>query len=96
MKTSLMAMMFAVFVLTGCMVQNRRGGGVEVVPILPIMVDLGDADYYAYNGYHYYYTNDRWVYSTSVGGPRMDLPRSHWPKETKRRGRGHGRGHGNH
>jgi len=81
--------------LSSCIVANRRGGGVEVVPILPLSVEVYDDNYYAHNGYHYFYVGDSWLYSTSYGGPRMSLPRSHWPKNT-RRGNGRGRGHGKH
>lgn len=95
MKSSLMLLMFSLM-LTSCMVANRRGGGVEVVPILPFVVEM-DSDYYVHDGYHYFYTGDSWYYSNSVGGPRQALPRSHWPKETRRRGNnGRGRGNGKH
>lgn len=98
MKYSLMILMFATTLaatLTGCVVSNRHGGGVgvSVIPILPVTLEL-DGDYYASGGYHYYYTDDRWFYSTSMGGPRMNLPRSHWPKNTYRKGHGNGRGNG--
>lgn len=100
MKSSLMLLMFAL-TLSSCVVANRRGGGVavvgpsvEVVPILPMVVEI-ESDYYVHGGYHYFYTGDSWYYSNSYGGSRSALPRSHWPKET-RRGRGRGRGNGKH
>ncbi len=42
--------------------------------------------YYGYNGYHYFYTGDRWYYSSARDGQRSELPRSHWPRETRHRG----------
>jgi hypothetical protein len=76
------------FILTSCVVSPRRGGGLEVVPILPVVVELdADQPYYEQDGYHYHYADDRWQYSTSRNGPWMELPRSHWPKETRWRGR---------
>lgn len=92
MKYSIMMAMLSLM-LASCMVADRRGGGIEVVPILPVVVDVYDDGYYSQNGYHYFYVDDRWVYSTSRNGPRMDLPRDHWPRET-RRNRGN-RGDGN-
>lgn len=78
--------------LSGCLVAARRDGGVEVVPFLPTIVEIDLDSHYEHGGYHYYYTNDHWFYSTSFGGPRRALPRSQWPKETKRKG---GNPHGN-
>lgn len=73
-------------VVTGCMVTARPDGGLSVIPILPTVVEVGDDNYYAQGGYHYYYTDDRWFYSRSRDGARRELPRSHWPHETRRRG----------
>ncbi|MBL0313360.1 MAG: hypothetical protein IPP78_11755 [Holophagaceae bacterium] len=89
MKNKGIVLAFSVLILTSCMVASRPGGGVEIVPILPTIVEL-DLDarepYYEHNGYHYYYTNERWYYSSARDGERRELPRSHWPKETRRRG----------
>lgn len=91
MKSRLILLASAVTLLTSCVVAHQPGGGVEVIPILPIMVELDDDNYYEQGGYYYYYSNDSWQYSTSRNGRRSELPRSHWPKETRRRGRGHHR-----
>jgi hypothetical protein len=89
MNRKMVVLMSSVFILTACMVRSTPGGGVEVIPILPTIVEL-DLDvsepYYEHNGYHYFYTNERWYYSNSRGGHRSELPRSHWPRETRRRG----------
>jgi len=75
-------------VLAGCMLAPNRQGGVDVVPILPAMVEVDGDSYYAHGGYHYFYNNERWYYATTREGRRMELPRSHWPRETRRRGGG--------
>jgi hypothetical protein len=75
-----------VFALSACVVAPTRGGGLEVVPVLPTVVELDVEPYYTYGGYVYYYSGDRWLYSTSRNGPWTELPRSHWPRETRRRG----------
>jgi hypothetical protein len=66
-----------------------------VAPALPGYVELEIGyPYYHQHGYYYYYDNSRWLYSNSRSGPWMDLPRSHYPKETRfkgHRGRGHDR-----
>ncbi|GLH67009.1 hypothetical protein [Geothrix edaphica] len=79
---------FSILMLSACLVGPRRGGGLEVVPILPVVVEIGDDDYYSQGGYHYFYTGDRWYYSSSRDGDRRELPRSHWPREVHRRGGG--------
>jgi len=71
--------------LTGCMVATGRDGELEVIPVLPSVVEIGPDAYYAYGGYHYFYDHDRWYYAPSREGPRRELPRSHWPRETRRR-----------
>jgi hypothetical protein len=57
------------------------------VPALPAVVELGPDPYYQSGGYIYLYRNDRWQYATSRSGPWADLPRSHYPRETRFRGR---------
>lgn len=69
----------------------HRGSGMVVSP-LPVVVELGVEPYYYQGGYHYHYDNNRWRYSNSRSGPWTDLPRSHYPKETKFKGRDEGRG----
>lgn len=91
MRSNVLVPLFSVLVLSGCMVAHRRGGGVEIVPILPVVVEIGTDDYYTQDGYHYFYTNEHWYYSDSRDGRRSELPRSHWPRETRRRGMGHRR-----
>jgi hypothetical protein len=86
MKTKLVVLMFSAFLLSACVVAPRRGGGIEVIPILPAVVELGGDGYYAHGGYHYFYTNERWYYSNARNGNRSELPRSHWPRETRYRG----------
>ncbi len=74
-----------ILLLSSCMITARPGGGLELVPILPSVVEIGPDAYYTQGGYHYFYTGDRWFYATSREGARMELPRSHWPRETRRR-----------
>jgi len=70
--------------LTACIVTPLdSGAGMVMAPALPLVVELGVEPYYSHAGYHYYYNNDRWSYSTSRSGPWSTLPRSHYPKETR-------------
>lgn len=85
MRISVIVPMISALILSGCMVAPRRGGGVEIIPILPVTVEIGDESYYEYEGYHYFYVNDGWQYSATRNGPRRELPRSHWPRETRHR-----------
>src|ERR1700675_2890932 len=81
--------------LTACIVAPvEHGSGMVVVPALPLTVELGVEPYYYQSGYHYYYNNDRWSYARSRSGPWVDLPRSHYPKETRFKGRTEARGDG--
>jgi len=85
--------------LTACAVVptgGRGGPGLTVVPLLPQLVILDTEPYYFYNGFHYHYNNDRWYYSRSRSGPWTDLPRDHYPKEVRFKGRDrqHDRGRG--
>ena len=90
MNSRLFALVSSVVLLLACVVAPRPGGGLEVIPILPLVLELGDDNYYEQGGYHYFYSNDRWYYSNSRNGDRRELPRSHWPRETRHRD--HGRG----
>lgn len=74
-------------ILSACIMAPRPGGGVDIIPILPSVVELGDDSYYTQGGYHYFYTNEQWYYSPTRDGRRRELPRSHWPKETHYRNR---------
>lgn len=74
--------------LSACVVAPaNRGPGMVVVPALPVIVELGAEPYYYQQGYYYYYDNNLWRYSNSRSGPWADLPRSHYPKETRFKGR---------
>ena len=86
MRSKAMVPVFSILLLSACMVEPRRGGGLEVVPILPAIVEVGPDNYYAHGGYHYFYNNERWYYSSTRDGQRLERPRSHWPKETHRQG----------
>ena len=77
---------FIALMLGGCFVTGRPGGGVEIIPILPAIVEVDMDSHYEYSGYHYFYDNDRWYYSNSIGGSRRELPRSQWPREIRHRG----------
>ena len=87
MKKLLLLVPILLLLDSGCLVEPRRGGGLEVIPALPAVVEVGPDAYYAYGGYHYFYDQDRWYYATSREGPRRELPRTHWPRETRRRER---------
>ncbi len=88
MKTKLMVLGSSVLILTACVMVPRRGGGVQIIPILPVLVELDvNEPYYTQDGYYYYYSENRWNYATSRRGPWTELPRSHWPHETRWRGR---------
>lgn len=94
-KMLIVAPLTALLLLSACVVAPaRHGSGLVVAPALPLIVELGVEPYYYQGGYHYYYNNDRWSYSNSRSGPWMDLPRSHYPKEIRRRGRDDDRGRG--
>lgn len=84
--------------LTACVVAPAdRGygyGQVVVAPALPLVVEIGPEPYYFYGGFHYFYHDDRWSYSRSRSGPWSDLPRSHYPREIRRRGGFDGPGRG--
>ena len=89
MRSKVMVPVISILLLSACMVAPRPGGGLEVVPMLPTIVEDDSDNYYAHDGYHYFYNNDRWYYSSTRNGQRSELPRSHWPKETRRRGEEH-------
>lgn len=86
MNSKAMVPVFSILLLSGCMVAPTRGGGLEVIPLLPTVVEVDSDNYYAHGGYHYFYNDDRWYYSPTRNGRRNELPRSHWPKETRRHG----------
>ena len=90
MKKHVIFSLFALLILTACVVSPGPSeyGGVTVSP-LPAVVVLGSDPYYYQNGYYYYYQNNNWRYSKSRSGPWSNLPRSHWPKEIRHRDRNH-------
>lgn len=86
MKRMLLVVLFAASILSGCVVATAPPGyEVDVAPPLPAVIELGVEPYYYQSGYYYFHQNDRWHYSKSRNGPWMELPRSHWPKEIRRR-----------
>lgn len=89
MKSNLAVPLFSLVILSSCMVAPTQGGGLQIIPVLPAIVEVDSDNYYAHDGYHYFYTNDRWYYSDSRNGHRSELPRSHWPRETHQRGGDH-------
>lgn len=96
MNKSLIAAPLAALLLSACVVgpPGRANVGIGVgitVPTLPLIVELGSDPYYTHGGYTYFYDNDRWRYANSRSGPWVDLPRSHYPRETRYRGRQDGR-----
>ena len=96
MKSLVLVALFAAFALTACIVSPGPPGyggsyGGTVVSPLPAIVELGDDPYYYQNGYYYFYQNNNWRYSHSRSGPWTELPRSHWPKEIRHRGKDHDR-----
>ncbi|WP_156968143.1 hypothetical protein [Desulfobacter vibrioformis] len=60
---------------------------VTVVPALPYTVILYEQPYYNYHGYYYFYNSQRWYYSRTKGGNWIALPRTHWPSDTRWKGR---------
>lgn len=86
MKTNVLVLTCSALLLSACMVTPNHRGGIDVVPILPVIVEVDDNSYYAHGGYHCYYNDDRWYYSETRDGRRSELPRSHWPRETHRHG----------
>ena len=88
MKKVFLALIFAMFICVACVVApGPPGPEVAIAPPLPLTVELVDP-YYVYGGFHYYYNNDRWYYSKSSGGPWVDLPRGHYPREVRFKGKG--------
>jgi len=96
-KSTLLALLMVAgsgWLFSGCVVSDGyygdpyySGSDVVIAPALPYEVYLYDRPYYSYGGFYYFYDNDRWYYSRSKGGRWLDLPRSHWPHDTRWRGR---------
>jgi hypothetical protein len=92
MNKSLIVLPLVALLLSACVVSPAGHGRTTVgigitVPTLPLVVELGSDPYYTHGGYTYFYDNDRWRYAESRSGPWVDLPRSHYPRETRFRGR---------
>jgi hypothetical protein len=90
MNKALITAPLTALLLSACVVSPsgrvHTGVGVGVtVPVLPAVVELGPEPNYSYGGYTYQYDNDRWRYAGSRGGPWIDLPRSHYPREIRYR-----------
>ena len=84
MYKRLVAAPLTALLLSACVVAPAgHGRGMVVAPALPLTVELGVEPYYYQSGYYYFYDNNRWRYSNSRSGPWEDLPRSHYPKETR-------------
>ncbi|MEJ2690404.1 MAG: hypothetical protein P8130_10730 [Deltaproteobacteria bacterium] len=97
MKRVAISMLIAVSLLTACAVVPAGRGhrsGVMIAPILPPVVVLETEPYYFYGDFYYHYTNDRWFYSRSRNGPWADLPRDHYPKEVRFKGKNDNRDRG--
>ena len=86
-KGALTLTLLAALLLSACVVAPPgRGSAVVVAPALPVVVELGVEPFYFYGGFNYYYAKNRWSYSRSRSGPWVELPRSHYPRETRLRG----------
>jgi hypothetical protein len=95
MKKILSLSVVAVALMAACaVVPSGRHGELALIPLLPPLVVLDTEPYYFQGGVHYYYSNDAWYYSKSRSGPWTDLPRGHYPKETRYKGREGGQGWG--
>ena len=77
----------AATLMSACVVGPYDDGYATVVaPPLPLIVELGVDPFYAYGGFHYHYDNGFWRYARNRSGPWIDLPRSHYPRETRYHG----------
>lgn len=85
MKKFVFAALSGLFLITGClMYAGPQGSGVMVVPPLPAIVELDMDPFFFHSGFYYHYHDDNhWTYSPSRNGPWKELPRGHYPKETK-------------
>lgn len=99
-RLSLSLVIAASLLLSSCMVVPAPYGPpgygyTDAVPVLPPVVYLGSGPYYKYNGFHYRYDHNKWLYSRSERGPWNHLPRDHYPREVRHGAQGHDsdRGH---
>lgn len=86
MNPRMLLPLLATTLLTGCLVAPNAYGGLSVIPVLPFRVEIGDDGHYAHGGYRYRYVRDCWYVAPTRGGAWVELPRSHWPREIRRRG----------
>ena len=87
---------FTALMLSACIVApDHYSRGVVVAPALPVVVELDVEPYYYQRGYYYYYDHDNWRYSNAKTGPWTNLPRSHYPRETRFKDQYGNRGRGN-
>jgi hypothetical protein len=89
MKKAILSAFIAAFLMAGCtvgFVGSHRGTSLEIVPALPVTVEVDADQYYSQNGYYYRHQGDVWVYSTSRQGPWSQLPRDRYPREVRQRG----------
>ncbi|NDY72201.1 hypothetical protein DO021_09695 [Desulfobacter hydrogenophilus] len=91
---ALFMLVSSTFLFSGCVVpadgyysDPGYRSNVMVVPALPYTVNLYQRPYYNYHGYYYFYSNQRWYYSRAKGGRWIALPRTHWPRDTRWKGR---------
>lgn len=84
----------SIFLFPGCVIPDDGyysdpyySPGVVVVPALPYTVNLYERPYYNHRGCYYFYNNQHWYYSRTKGGNWTPLPRTHWPSDTRWRGR---------
>jgi hypothetical protein len=97
MKTAI-GIVSLLLLVAGCSIGfggRHEGGSITIVPALPATVEIDQDQYYSQNGYYYRYQGNVWVYSQSREGPWMDLPRDHYPREVRYKGRD-GHDNGNH
>ncbi|HJV26457.1 MAG TPA: hypothetical protein VJ673_12285 [Aromatoleum sp.] len=91
MNKKILIAALAALLVNGCVVApDGRGPAVVVAPPLPTIVEFDVEPYYYHRGYYYYYDNSRWRYASSRSGPWVELPRSHYPREVRYKGRGDG------
>ncbi|WP_286820110.1 hypothetical protein [Desulfobacter sp. UBA2225] len=100
---ALLMLVSSAFLLSGCMVpadgyhsDPYYSSSVVVVPALPYTVNLYERPYYSHHGYYYFYNNQRWYYSRTRGGNWIALPRTHWPRDTRWKGRHYHNDHRDH
>lgn len=91
---ALLMLISSAFLFSGCAVPANGhysdpyySSNVVVVPALPYTVNLYERPYYNYRGYYYFYDHQHWYYSKTKGGNWIALPRTHWPRDTRWKGR---------